>query len=425
MSRHSRRALLAAAGSALFAGCGSLLDSRPDDETVTPHDVPTPTARVTPADPVPPMDGPDPLGTAAVPATADSLEPTREVVSESAAQQLAVGTVARGTDRQVLLLTLADGSYGTPVLVTVDPSGDRTSQHSLAGLPSNEVGLFEQVDDLAVVGGRTETETDGGDTYHAWLRGFRDDEVVFEYDAPRETELLFSDIAAVDDGMLVSGHMGADHESESGYLARLRLDGTVAWERTIGTTRTATDFWAVTPTTDGILVGGNDDSSIALASFGRDGTDRWFRSVTRSDETYTVRDVAAGPTGRYALAQTNQFAQGNNHLLLLSLGEDGSIAWARRFDPNGGRQRRGIPSELTAAGVLDMDGPLVVGRTRERAWFADLGPTGDVQRADYHRVEDRPTRPVGLTRTDEGALVYGSVGRPNAEAGMDPWLAWL
>jgi hypothetical protein len=184
-------------------------------------------------------------------------------------------------------------------------------------------------------------------------------------------------------------------------------------------------FWTATPTSDGVLAGGSRDNDIWLVDYGPDGTATWRRTVPHESEAYQVVDSTVGPTGTYVVAATNQFATGNNHAAVLSLGPDGTVDWVRVFDPNYEDYSTG-PLDLYPRGLVHDGGPVLVGHTSHRAWLAAMEPDGTVRWAGYHPPErdDKPIRALGVRPVGDTFLLYGSTGVPN-EAGEDPWLARL
>jgi hypothetical protein len=173
-----------------------------------------------------------------------------------------------------------------------------------------------------------------------------------------------------------------------------------------------------------VFCGGAENNDPWVAVYDSDGRQQWDRALSRGEQAYIVEDVAIGSERYYALAQTNQFATGNNHLLLVAFDSEGTPRWTRVFDPNRDRSTDG-PRELYAGGVVATGGPLVVGSAdNRRTWQASLDPEGAVQWAGYRQADDRETRPLGVTSVDGQPVVYGSVGSLRVETPLDPWLAW-
>lgn len=420
MARPSRRAVIATMASAVIAGCPS---DGPGGDTVTPYELSTTSTRT---EEPPPMDGPEPLGYHAVPDDAgEPPEPGRERVYETDQIQGVVSLVDHPDGARAALYTRGESGLTTPELLGLDETGALTDRRPLSDVPSNRVSLGAGIEDVAVIGAQFEVE----ETRHTWLQGYRDGNVTFRYETPLDTQLVYADLAVLNGDLVAVGHVDASPESyedQNAILARIQTDGTVAWEQRVESPQRATDFWAVTTTAERVYAGGTEDNAVLVAAYTSDGTEQWQVTLRRGEQAYIVDCLAAGPTGLYALARTNQFAMGNNHLLLLAFDPDGTVHWTRVFDPNRDRSK-GAPQELYPAGVVDEDGPLVVGRTqREHQWLAKCTPDGAVEWAGYRRTDDRPTRPLGVSRIDGEAVVHGSVGRLEAgNSDVDPWLAWL
>lgn len=428
MAPLSRRALLATAGSTVFAGCSTLSG---EQTTATPYDVPdgstTTTCEGACTESEPPVEGPEPLGTAAVPATADSLpDPTREWVAETDTENGVVCVQRDDGAHRVLLYTRDEDGFTAPELVTVTRNGDMTDSTAIQGLPSNTVFVCTPVEDQFVLGSHVYS----GETRNSWLQGYRDGASTFEYRPDSETETVYSDVAAVADDIVAVGHDDAtpeSYEDENAIVSRIGLDGSVVWERRVESATTNNDLWAVTTTEDGIVCGGTEDNDPWVVAYDRSGRERWQRSLTRGEEAYIVQTIAADDTGIYALAQTNQFATGNNHLLALALDHDGTVRWTRVFDPNRADRSRDTPHNLAARGIIATGGPLLVGSAdTKQVWLAKLLPDGSVTWAGYHQTNGRPTRPIGIQRVDGAPVVYGSTGElgENRQQ-IDPWMAWL
>jgi hypothetical protein len=433
VSPRSRRAVLAATGSALVTGCfaGTTDDApgtatRTADRTASPTDVPvdarTPdgTDRVTDTtDTGESVVGPEPLGYEAVPD--GSTEPDgfeRERVYERDEGRDAVAATARPDGLSVLLYDPRDD--GEPVLLHTDRAGRETARRALGKVPTNEAYFLERVGDTTVVGGMDTTS----DPW-TWLQGYRDGEVVFEW--RRDEATTYAALAAADGDLLAAGTTGWGSSGTGRFdavLTRLDADGNVRRELTVDEPDPDARFWTVTPTDDGVLAGGSRGNEVWLVSVDGDGSERWRRTVPR-EGAYTVHHAAVGDTETYALARTEQFATGNNHLLLLSLGDRGEVEWTRVFDPNRGADER-QPRELYGAGVVGDGGSVLAGRTERRTWLAATDPDGAVRWAGYRRYEGQMTRPVGSTIADGRLLLHGSVGSPAIDtAARRPWLAWF
>jgi hypothetical protein len=93
------------------------------------------------------------------------------------------------------------------------------------------------------------------------------------------------------------------------------------------------------------------------------------------------------------------------------------------FDPNYDDYATG-PRDLAAVGVLDVDGPVVVGLADRRGWLAATDPDGGMRWAGYESRRDPGARPAGVRQSGDGVLVHGGIGTPGS-ATVKPWLAWL
>ncbi|MFB6189089.1 MAG: hypothetical protein ABEI57_04325 [Halapricum sp.] len=422
MDRSSRRGFLAAMGSAVFAGC-STLDGRDRPETLTPYEL----AHITGSrsETARPFVGPQPLGRAAVPA--DAGEPPsfeRERIYESAARQYATGVVQRGDGLGVLLAVW--GHYGArpPVLLEADASGLEQSHSELPSPPSNRVWWLGRMGEQLTVCG-----ADGrGGARMSWVQGYRDRTESFEYTTMSGT--VFSSAVTVADSIVIAGrnmHRIGLNETSDAVCVRLGADGQQAW-KAVESSAVHQRYWAVTTTSNGILAGGASDGSPFVVAYTLDGRERWQRTIPRGGQSYAIRAITNGPTGTYAVARTSQYGAGDNHLLLLSLDDDG-IAWARVFDPNT-LGSRDSPDELAVAGVHDDSGPVIVGTTSNRAWLAATDPDGSMRWAGYcpSLEADSPTYrdPAGTTTIDGRIVVYGNaVDRESERPTPNGWLAWL
>lgn len=415
MQRTSRRALLLAAGSSLCAGCVG--DSGGSDPTKN-RSTTGPSAE-NESDPPEWASELDPLGYRAIPeGSADPPAYSRQHEPDEITGDIV--SLSRAADGFRGLLYHFGGDEGpeSPTLVRFDADGAVTSQRALTDLPSNRAYHLERVGETTVVGGMHRPDGEP----QTWLRGYRGGEVVFDHTRPGTT---YSSLISVDGSLVGAGTLGWQRTGDDrlgAILTRLSPEGTVEWETTIDDSGVEPRFWSVTRSRDGLLAAGARDNRPWFVTFGAEGRERWRKRI-ELEEAYVVRRLAVGSTGTYALAQTNQFATGNNHLLLLSLGPEGGIEWARVFDPNYD-EYAAAPHDLDGVGVVDADGPVLVGSADGRGWLAAVRPDGEMRWAGYDPRRDPSARPIGMMRTADGVVVYGAIGTPGSGT-VQPWLAWI
>lgn len=422
MPPRSRRALLAAAGTALLAGCGggsSDPDTPPAGSTAHPTRTATRTATSTASTPFPV----EPLGVRAVPPDAPAPPGfARERVLDGDEGVDATAVTGLDGGLRVLLTRSGSGSSGgdpadggPSILVDTDERGRERRRRRLLETPTPRPFFLQQVADTTVVSGIDTTST------QSWLQGYRDGARTFQY--RRDPATTFVAFTTDEADLLAAGTTGWGSDEDFGaVVTRLGADGSVRGDLPVDDPGADERFWSLATTADGILAGGSRDSEAWLVRFDAAGGRRWQRTLTR--EPYVVTRVAAGGTGTYALARTEQFAQGDNHLALVSLDGDGTVEWVRVFDPNG--EDRPGATDLSAAGLVDAGGPVVVGRADAATWLAATTPDGTVRWAGYSRREGAATRPVATVTLGDSLLLHGSVGSPADDtAVMRPWLAWL
>lgn len=407
MAELSRRALLAAAGSALLAGCSGDDDSL----TVTPYDATVTTRARDSAGPTFTVAGPDPLGTAAVPAGARALPtPVRERVVDTNPTRNPVGVVADGSDLQIIANTRTAMGVQPAGQITLDAAGDVTDRAALEGLPRPRVRLFGTVGDTLVVGGHT------GDPIRTWLRGYRDGTLVYRYATPSGVPRRFDALGPLGGDVVAAGTTDGRDRS---VVARLGTDGSARWARTRYTTEDRT-VRALASTPSGILLGGVSGGRAWLSGLNERGVEQWSRTPVGGARTYAVRDIASGTTGTYALVSTDPFESPPDHILLIAL-EGERIRWIRAFDP----ERRG--ATLRGGAVVDADGPVLAAdaATESAAWVASLAPDGGVRWAGRYRIDDGPTRPIGLASLGDAVVAYGRVPTNRTPERSNVWLAWF
>ncbi|QSG06730.1 hypothetical protein [Halapricum desulfuricans] len=394
MQTPSRRTFLTVAGGGLLAGClGS-----PGDGTASPSGAP------------------EPLGFAAVPDNAPAPPQfEREWTGESEREQGVVDVAERPTGLTALLYGRSDGDLEAPQLVTISPRGERVSDRTLESLPSNDVRSVERVGEATIVEGWWR------ESWTSWLRGVSGTD--FEVDA--DSGLTYSTVTVDGDSLLTAGvHRGGDDSNSTAVCRRFDLDGIILWERSVGKAEADYRFGAATPVGDGVLAGGDKNDEIWVVRYGGDGTEAWQRTVTFDDESYSVASIASGSTGTYGVARTVHFGQGDNHLVLLSLGPDGGIEWTRVFDPNDSDG----PENLSVGWVVDAGGPVLVGHTGDRVWLAATEPDGSMRWAGYYpdSKDDGEVLVNGLAALDDGVVLYGRRGARGSETStFDGWTAWL
>jgi len=398
MTRSSRRAFVAAAGGVLSAGCLAAPGRREPSDSETEYS----------------FEGPDPLGFEAVPedvADPPSFDGTQ--VYESDVARGIIDVVDRQSGWTTLVYGRSQDGFESPELRELSPDGEMVSSRTLDAVPSNRVWHLEQPGERLVVGGQREQD----DREASWFRGV-DSEFAFDTD----WRTIYADVAVDGDSLLGAGTLEGNSEELGAICHRIGPDGSITWEQTVEDTGPDTQFWSVTTTHEGVLAGGLNAGDVWLVSYA-DGEESWRRTITHGEEAYIVEHLAAGQTGTYAVAQTNQFATGNNHLLLLSLGGEGSVEWARVFDPNFEEYTEG-PMELYGQGIVDAGGPVLVGTTSDRVWLAATEPDGTMRWAGYYPESrgDRVVRSLGLATADEQLSLYGSTGTHQEET---PWIARL
>ncbi len=176
-------------------------------------------------------------------------------------------------------------------------------------------------------------------------------------------EWLHSMIQTADGGYAVIGETwsfgagGADL-----LLLKLDPDGSIAWARTFG--GTANDWvYQITQTADGgyAVAGGTDNfgaggADALLLKLGPDGSLAWARTFggTGHDYVCSVNQTADG--GYVVAGGTNSFGAGSFDLLALKLNPDGSVVWARTFG--------GVSDDYAGSLIQTSDGGYAVaGRT--------------------------------------------------------------
>lgn len=368
------------------------------------------------------FEGLDPLGFRAVPGGVDDPPQfDRMRTYETARDQGFVDLLDRPDGLTALSYVRTGSGYDPPRLRDIGSGGAVTDTSTLSALPSNEAYTLAHIGMETIVGGHRDAE----DRRASWLRSLRDGESGLDIDTTLGT--VYAEVTADEDALLAAGTLWHDSASRStgAICRRIAADGTVAWADTIDPAGTDARFWTVAPTPSGVLAGGSRANDSWLVAYDEGGEESWRQTVRHDGEAYQVVGITAGSTGTYAVATTNQFAQGNNHAAVLSLDSAGTVEWIRVFDPNYDDYAEG-PLDLSVRGVAHDGGPVLVGHTSERAWLAALEPDGAVRWAGYYPPDADGTRyrPLGLTPVDGGFVLYGSQGVPN-EAGEDPWLAWL
>ncbi|MFC7136056.1 hypothetical protein ACFQRB_04830 [Halobaculum litoreum] len=262
-------------------------------------------------------------------------------------------------------------------------------------------------------------------TFRTWLRGIEAGARVFETDLGEHT--VVSGVAVVDDTLVAAGVAQASDDSDGDRAAVLlwvEADGTVARRVAFDTPDADERFWAVTPTADGYLAGGSRNDDVWVVAVDPEGERRWERRVRRGTESYIVEGLAVGDTGTYAAARTEQYATGDNHVLLLSLdpGREGAVEWTRVFDPNADGRK---PGDLFPAAVVDDGGARLAGHTRERVWLGATDPDGAVRWAGYHRFR-ADERLQALASVVDGRLVcHGRTGSDDSDTSAPAsWVGW-
>lgn len=400
MPHCSRRALLAAAGSTLLAGCSS----ERDYATVTPQDI-----TLTDGDGRFGTGGPASERTGRIPPEAAALpDPQYTLELDTTPSWTPVDVLARDTGVSLLANTRTTAGVDAPVRVTVDRTGRVTGRTALSGLPSERLRFVNPTAAGYVVGGYTERPV------RTWLRAYRDGERRFEYVTPDGTARQFRSLARFDGDLVAAGtNVGSDVAA----VTRFGGDGAVRWTRT-DALGAGVDLRAVAGTGRRILAGGARGSTAWLLSLDADGGVVESGALLGNARSYAVRDIAAGATGAYALVGPQSPEAGGTHLVIVALDGD-TIRWVRRFDL--GR----VQSGLGGGAVVDLHGPAVIGHApaENAAWIALLTPDGTVRRAGYYRFGDDDTRPVGLTGTAEGLLAYGTVSSDHMAERSNVWLS--
>ncbi|WP_277554233.1 hypothetical protein [Halobaculum limi] len=419
MRPRSRRSVLAAAGATLLGGClGGGPATETADPTATAGSTRTPTATEATAEP---FDGPPPLGRDAVPEGAAAPPAFADEHTFDGSFSNATDVAPRGDGASVLLTGQWGGGTTTATLVDVTADGRPGERIAVEDLPTSEILFHRHLGDRTVVGGYRRDD----DTFRTWLRGIETGARVFETDLGERT--VVSDVAVVDSTLVAAGVKQPPDDSNGNGAAVLLwvdADGTVARRVTFDTPDANERFWAVTPTTNGYLAGGSRSDDVWVVAVDHEGTRRWERRVRRGTESYIVEGLAVGDTGTYAVARTEQYATGDNHVLLLALdpGREGAVEWTRVFDPNADETR---PGELFPAAIVDDGGPRLAGHTRGRIWLGATDPDGAVRWAGYHRFRADEHLQALASVVDGRLICHGRSGSYDSDSSTPtPWVGW-
>ncbi len=146
-----------------------------------------------------------------------------------------------------------------------------------------------------------------------------------------------------DGGYIVAGYtISFGAEFYDLFIIKLGADGTVSWAKTYG--KSGGDYASsIQQTSDGgYIVAGYTDSfgaerDILIIKLGADGTVDWAKKYGGSynEEAYSI--IQQTSDGGYIVAgYTISFGVGNTDILIIKLGADGTVDWAKTYGGSGG-----------------------------------------------------------------------------------------
>ncbi|MUV90106.1 hypothetical protein GJ629_09555 [Halapricum sp. CBA1109] len=402
MDRTSRRAVLAALGSAGLAGCSALEDDGPD--SVTPYGVSLPetvSGGVSADIPNYGLAGPPPLGDRAVPpGSPDPPAIDRERVYAADRRRTPVDVAARESGLEMVVTVTEASSLVAPQRLRIDDAGSVTEQESLESLPTTNVGLHARTGSRTVVGGSVGYP-------EGWLYALEDRRVVYESDGDQ-----LRAAAPLDGDVVAAGTV----DSAAGVLARVGPTGTVRWrERVDG--GTALKAVATAPNGSVFAYGIRADGGW-LVAYDADGTERWQATVPAGEQSYVPLDLAVGPSGLYVLARGVESFGERPYFVLAAVTADGTVQWQRVLADDAS-----YGETMFFGAVLDRGGPVVAGGPR--LWRTGFEPDGGVRWSGDDTDDASVRRSVtGAGQFGGDAVLSGYYADADSER-PDPWLAWF
>jgi len=225
-----------------------------------------------------------------------------------------------------------------------------------------------------------------------------------------------------DCGLLLSGNT-ADFGpgGVNVWLARLDKEGTVLWQKAVGSTGNELDS-GITETLDGgfLLAATSDsdsgwagDTDVWLVKLNADATISWQRLIVGAGDErfYGPVNLVQAPDGVVYIAFTTQTLPPDVTSVLMSLDQDGRVLWQKRVAPEGDHEG----SSQIASMVLDDDHILIAGSISSTtsgcvsAWAAKVTRAGSMvwQRAfDFGECAWMKKISVGI---DGSYLVSGTM----------------
>ncbi|MEO0180271.1 MAG: delta-60 repeat domain-containing protein [candidate division WOR-3 bacterium] len=194
----------------------------------------------------------------------------------------------------------------------------------------------------------------------------------------------YSIIQNSDGGYTVVGETNSIGAGFSDFLVlRLGSDGSVLWARTFGG-ENEEEAWSAIETPDGRLVvagwtdsygAGNDD--LLILKLNPDGSPIWTKTLGGIGDERAF-SVAQAHDGGYVVAGwTGSFGAGGTDFLVVKLGQDGSLIWAKTFGGNRNDWAQSIVA-TSDGGYLVSGTTFSFGADSSDALMIKLGPDGSL-----------------------------------------------
>ncbi len=256
------------------------------------------------------------------------------------------------------------------------------------------------------------TQSFGGGNSYAWVLKLDGDGTVEWQKAYGGTNFdsAYDIHPTLDGGYIVLGNIAVGGESIHVRVLKLNSDGTVAWQKTYGGADYETSS-AIWPTSDGGYIIAADSASVVtgipyhfhhvwILKLESDGTVAWQKTYGSTD-IHIPSAIQPTPDGGYIVAAfTVSFGAGSMDFWVLKLNSDGTVAWQKAYGGTDWEQAMAI--KLTSDGGYIIAGQTIsFGAGSGDVWVLKLNGNGTIP---FNSASGAETTDTDVTPVDTNVI---------------------
>jgi hypothetical protein len=232
----------------------------------------------------------------------------------------------------------------------------------------------------------------------------------------------FGSVIPVTNGYLITGRLA---NNALGWVIRLNLDGTVAWQKSYGSSGTTLMSVDAAPAGGFIFAAsttslGAGNSDVWVVRLNDDGSIAWQKTYGGPGNDYAKQVRSTSDGGFIVLAGSDTFSGSVQNMWILKLNADGSIAWQKTLINAVTQYANGI-REVPGGGYI-VASQASIGASFDEALLLRLNSDGSVAwQKRYGTTNAEGATAVALTN-DSGFVVSGSL-YPTGAPG--PTVGWV